>query len=101
RGRLGRCLARRRRTEELAPRRWEVGRSGRAAFVAFPGMCFYTLQNARRQGDGIAAVFPRHEGPLAALHALDEVLQFFRQLVLAANAIPRLQLQMPAEQFVL
>ena len=64
-------------------------------------MCFYTLQNARRQGDGIAAVFPRHEGPLAALHALDEVLQFFRQLVLAANAIPRLQLQMPAEQFVL
>ena len=64
-------------------------------------MCLYALQNAGRQGDGITAVFPRHQGPLAALHALDEVLKLLSQLVLAAVAIPRLRLQMPPKEFIL
>src|SRR5262245_4693917 len=76
-----RHLARRRRGEQPASRRWQVAWSRGTIRPALPGMSLHALQHTHGHGDGITTRTAVHARGALGLDAPDELLKLARQLI--------------------
>src|SRR5437588_10182297 len=87
--------------KEQATRRRDMRRSYRSGRMAFPLVMFNALQDARRQGNGIATILAGDAWLKTVLNTVHEVTQFTRQLIRDRVAVKGVDLQVPAEELVL